>query len=73
MKIYVNKLYNVEFKDIEDRKYDINLKGSELIKRIQHFFDYPDLVNVIFGFNIIEFNYISLVSVNKITLYFKEV
>lgn len=73
MEIDVNKYYNVKFQDIEDRKHDINLKGSELINRIQHFLSYSGLVNVSFGFNRIIFNYKSLVSVDKIILYFKEV
>lgn len=73
MEIYTNKYYNVKFQDIEDRKYDINLKGSELLNRIQHFLNYTGLVNVIFGYNTITFNYILPVSVNKITLHFKEV
>lgn len=73
MKIDVNEYYNVTFKDIEDRICDINLKGSELINQIKLFLDYADLVNVIFGFNMIIFNYETSISIDKIILHFKEV
>ena len=73
MKIDTNKYYNVKFQDIEDRKCDINLKGSDLINRIQYFLNNPNLVNVSYGFNRIIFNYKSTVSINKVIIYYKEV